>query len=540
MDEFDYIIVGAGAAGCVLTNRLSSDPGTSICVLEAGGRDSNPYIRMPAGFVKTVYGDRISWPFKSAPGAGIEGREIRLPQGKVRGGSSSINGMVYNRGQSADFDHWAQFGNRGWGFDDLLPYFNRSERRIGGDDNAARGRTGEVPITDMDWIHPVCEAFLDAAGGLGIPRNPDYNSGTQFGAGYYQRFINNGRRVSAARAFLKPALARENVTLRENVHVTSLVFEGNRVTGVQYRDSSGGAHAVKARREVLVSAGATNSPKLLQLSGIGPPELLRSLGIPVVKALDGVGENLRDHYSARMVARAKNTRTINQYARWPHLPVQFMKWLVGKPSVLGICPSVAYVHGKSHPDLEDADIRILFTPGSYAEGRTYILDEYPGMTCGAAQPRPQSSGYVRAASPDPLEAPIIQPNYLTDEADQRITVTGMRLVRDILHRPELSQFFDVETLPGPAATTDDELLDFAKRNGNTGYHLVGTCRMGPAADTRSVVDDELRVHGIDGLRVVDASIMPMLPSANTYASTLAIAEKAADMIRGRSAPGPAS
>jgi choline dehydrogenase len=533
LDTFDYIIVGAGAAGCVLANRLSSDPSINLCVLEAGGRDSNPYIRMPAGFVKTVYGDSISWAFTTAPGAGIEGREIKMPQGKVRGGSSSINGMVYNRGQRADFDHWAQFGNRGWGFDDLLPYFNRSERRIGGADDAVRGRNGEVPVTDMDWIHPVCEAFLDSAAGLGIPRNPDYNSGFQFGAGYYQRFINKGRRVSAARAFLRPALAREGVTLRENVHVLAVEFDGHRATGVRYRDSRGSEYVVHARREVLLCSGTANSPKLLQLSGIGPPALLQELGVPLVKALDGVGENLRDHYSARMVARARNVRTINQYARWPHLPFEFMKWLLGKPSVLGICPSVAYVHAKSQPDLDDADIRILFTPGSYAQGRTYILDDYPGMTCGAAQPRPQSSGYVRAASRDPLVAPIIQPNYLTDEADQRITVTGMRLVREIFNRPELSTYFDAETLPGPQATTDDELLDYARRNGNTGYHLVGTCRMGPAGDTRSVVDDELRVHGIAGLRVVDASIMPMLPSANTYASTLAIAEKAADMIRGR-------
>lgn len=532
MDTFDYVIVGAGAAGCVLANRLSSDPNVSVCVLEAGGRDSNPYIRMPAGFVKTVYGDSISWSFKTASGPGIEGREIRMPQGKVRGGSSSINGMVYNRGQRADFDHWAQFGNRGWGFDDLLPYFKRSERRIGAGDDEVRGRDGEVPITDMDWIHPVCEAFLASAGGLGIPRNPDYNSGLQYGAGYYQRFINKGRRVSAAKAFLRPALARENVTLRENVHVLGLELRGRQATGVRYRHSSGSEYAVHARREVLLCCGTANSPKLLQLSGIGPANLLNELGVPVVHALSGVGENLRDHYSARMVARARNTRTINQYARWPHLPFEFMKWLVGKPSVLGICPSVAYVHAKSQPDLEDADIRILFTPGSYAQGRTYILDDYPGMTCGAAQPRPQSSGFVRAASRDPLVAPIIQPNYLTDEADQRITVTGMRLVRAILNGPELSEFFDVETLPGPEAITDDELLDFARRYGNTGYHLVGTCRMGPAADTRSVVDDELRVHGIDGLRVVDASIMPMLPSANTYAATLAIAEKAADMIRG--------
>jgi choline dehydrogenase len=312
-------------------------------------------------------------------------------------------------------------------------------------------------------------------------------------------------------------------------------MDGCKATGVRYRDGAGREHVVQARREVILSAGAVNSPKLLQLSGIGPADLLNGIGVPVHVSLPGVGENLRDHYSVRMTARARNVRTINEYARWPRLPWEVVKWLRGKPSVLAICPTIAFVHGKSHPSLEESDLRILFTPGSYADGRVYVLDDYPGMTCGAAQPRPESSGYVRAVSRDPADAPIVQPNYLAAEADRRITLAGLRLARALLNRPELNAYFETETLPGAAVTTDDELLDFARRRGNTGYHLVGTCRMGPSTDQNAVVDDALRVHGVEGLRVIDASIMPMLPSANTFAATIAIAEKGADLIRGRSA-----
>ncbi|MFT5508507.1 MAG: choline dehydrogenase [Hyphomicrobiaceae bacterium] len=535
MDTFDYVVIGAGAAGCVLANRLSEDDAATVCVLEAGGGDRHPFISIPAGFVKTLYGDRFVWPFESEPGESLGGRRIALPQGKVVGGSSSINGMVYNRGQRADFDTWAQMGNRGWGFDELLPYFKRSERRLGPGDDQFRGRDGELPITDIDWINPLAEAFLGAAEGLGIPRNPDYNAGTQFGAGYFQRYIHQGKRWSAAKAFLKPALRRKSTELRTRSQVVEIVLDGKRATGVRYRDGSGNEHVVNARREVIVSAGAVNSPKLLQISGIGPAGLLGDIGVPVRAELSGVGENLRDHYSVRMTARARNVRTINEYARWPRLGGEIAKWLAGKPSILALCPTIAYVHGKSHPGIEDSDLRILFTPGSYMDGRVYVLDDHPGLTCGAAQPRPESSGYVRAISSDPTAAPAVQPNYLAAETDQRVTLAGLRLVRQLLHRPELANYFEAETLPGPDVQTDDELLDFARRRGNTGYHLVGTCRMGPAGDTRSVVDDQLRVHGIEALRVIDASIMPMLPSANTFAGTIAIAEKGADMIRDRTA-----
>ncbi|MDH3699996.1 MAG: GMC family oxidoreductase N-terminal domain-containing protein [Alphaproteobacteria bacterium] len=535
METFDYVVVGAGAAGCVLTNRLTEDEASSVCVLEAGGKDRHPFISIPAGFVKTLYGDRFVWPFVTEPSEALDGRSVAVPQGKVLGGSSSINGMVYNRGQSADFDTWAQMGNRGWGFDDLLPYFKRSERRLGPGDDRYRGRTGELPITDLDWINPLAEAFLDAAGGMGIPRIPDYNAGRQFGAGYFQRYIHEGKRVSAAKAFLRPALRRRSTSLRTGAQVVEIVLDGGRATGVRYRDRAGVEHVVHARREVVLSAGAVNSPKLLQISGIGPAPLLNDIGVPIRAELTGVGENLRDHYSVRMTARARNVRTINEYARWPRLPLEIAKWARGKPSVLAICPTIAFVHGKSHPDLDDSDLRILFTPGSYRDGRIYVLDDHPGMTCGAAQPRPESAGYVRAISRDPADAPVVQPNYLAAEADRRITLAGLRLARALMNRPELARYFETETLPGADVSTDDELLDFARRRGNTGYHLVGTCRMGPAADERAVVDDALRVHGVQNLRVVDASIMPMLPSANTFAATIAIAEKGADLIRGRNA-----
>ena len=535
MDTFDYVVVGAGAAGCVLTNRLSEDGAVSVCVIEAGGNDRHPLISIPAGFVKTLYGDRFVWPFETEPSPALDGRSVAIPQGRVVGGSSSINGMVYNRGQAADFDTWAQMGNRGWDFEGLLPYFKRSERRIGAGDDRFRGRTGELPITDIDWINPLAEAFLDAAEGMGIPRTPDYNAGYQFGAGYFQRYIHEGKRVSAAKAFLRPALRRKSTALRTGAQVVALEMEGRKATGVRYRDGAGNEHVVQARREVILSAGAVNSPKLLQLSGIGPAGLLNDIGAPVVAPLAGVGENLRDHYSVRMTARARNVLTINEYARWPRLPLEVAKWLGRKPSVLALCPTIAFVHGKSHPDLEESDLRILFTPGSYKDGRVYVLDDFPGMTCGAAQPRPESIGYVRAVSRDPADAPVVQPNYLAAEADQRITLAGLRLARALLNSPELGDFFETETLPGTAVSSDDELLDFARQRGNTGYHLVGTCRMGPATDATAVVDDELRVHGVGNLRVIDASIMPMLPSANTFASTIAIAEKGADLIRGREA-----
>ncbi|WP_135466734.1 GMC family oxidoreductase [Crenalkalicoccus roseus] len=541
-DSFDYVIVGAGAAGSVLANRLTEDPGVTVCVLEAGPPDRNPFIHIPAGFIKTLHDPAITWQFRTEPTENTAGRRIATVQGRTLGGSSSINGMIYNRGQPADLDSWAQRGNRGWSYADCLPYYRRSENRIGLCDETRRGRQVDgIPITDMDWIHPISEAFIAGCVALGIPRNPDYNSGDQVGVGYFQRAIRNGRRVSAARAFLRPALSRPNIEVRTNARAAAILFEGRRAVGVRYLHARGvPAREVRARREVILSAGTVNTARLLQVSGVGPAPLLQRLGVGVVHALAGVGENFRDHYASRFVVRARpGVPTLNELSRGLRLGVEILRWGLRRPSILATAPSHVHVFWKSFEGLDAPDLQCVFTPGSYAEGKVYVLDDYPGMTAGAWQHRPESVGWVRARSTDVFEDPEIQPNYLSHPMDRRVHLAGMRLVRRLLSTPQLAPYVERETLPGPKAQSDDELLDFARRNGSTTYHLIGTARMGPATDPTAVVDDRLLVHGMEGLRVVDASIMPSMPSANTYATTLMIAEKAADLIRGRQPLAPA-
>ncbi|WP_431301961.1 GMC family oxidoreductase [Sediminicoccus sp. BL-A-41-H5] len=534
-DEFDYVIVGCGAAGSLLAARLSEDAQSSVCVLEAGPKDRNPFIHIPAGFIKTLKDPGVTWQFSTEPTERTGGRRIATVQGRTLGGSSSVNGMIYNRGQPNDLDHWAQRGNRGWGYADCLPYFMRTERRIGYGDPERRGRTEGIPVTDMDWIHPVTEAFIAGCVGLGIPRNPDYNSGDQAGVGYFQRAILNGRRVSAYRAFLHNALNRPNLSLRTNARACEIIMEGKRAVGVRYLSERGGKPVeVRARREVILSGGTANTARLLQVSGIGPGWLLQKLGVAVKHELAGVGENFRDHYASRFVMRAKpGTQTLNELSKGLNLGKQLLRWGTGQPNILATAPSHAHVFWKSFEGLDQPDLQCVFTPGSYKEGMVYVLDDYPGMTAGAWQHRPESKGWVRARSTDVFEDPEIQPNYLSDEMDRRVHIGGMRLLRRMLSTPELAPFVDQETLPGPDVQTDDELLDFAFKNGSTTYHLIGTARMGPREDPTAVVDDRLRVHGMEGLRVVDASIMPAMVSANTYATTLMIAEKASDFIRGR-------
>jgi choline dehydrogenase len=534
-DTFDYVIVGGGSAGSLLANRLTEDGTATVCVLEAGPPDRNPFIHVPAGFIKTLFDPGVTWQFKTEPTERTGGRGIATTQGRTLGGSSSVNGMIWNRGQPADLDAWAQRGNRGWGFADVLPYYRRSERRIGLADETVRGRDGFIPVTDMDWIHQVSEAFIAGCVAAGIPRNPDYNSGNQAGVGYFQRAILNGRRVSAARAYLKPALSRRNLEVRTNARACAIVLDGTRATAIRYLRQRGGPETtVHARREVILSAGTVNTARLLQVSGIGPAALLGRLGVPVRHELPGVGSNFRDHYAVRLVMRAKSgTVTLNEMSRGPRLAAEIARWAVGKPSILATAPSHVHVFWQSFEGLDLPDLQCVFTPGSYKQGSVYVLDDYPGMTAGAWAHRPQSHGHVHARSTDVFEDPVIQPNYLSDPMDRRVTLGGARLIRRLLHTPELAPFVDAEVLPGPDVQTDDEWLDFAYRNGSTTYHLIGTARMGPATDPTAVVDDQLRVHGLQALRVVDASIMPSMPSANTYATTLAIAEKASDMIRGR-------
>jgi choline dehydrogenase len=469
------------------------------------------------------------------------GRRILAPRGKTLGGSSSINGHIYNRGQRMDFDTWAQLGNRGWSYADVLPYFRRMERRIGDGDPKFRGRDGSLTVTDIDWRHPLCDAFIEGAVGLGIPRNPDYNGAIQEGVAYAQRTIHNGRRVSAARAFLHPAMRRPNLRVETRAHTTEILLEGRRAVGVRYRKGGrGGAlREARARCDVILSAGTFNSPQLLQLSGIGPAPLLKSLGIPVRHALAGVGENLRDHYAPRFVARVKNIDTINEMVRGARLAGEIAKWLLTRKGVLALSPTHVYCFWRSDPNVENCDLQFTFTPASYREGVQGELEREPGMTVASWQQRPESRGYVRVRSADPFAAPIIQPNYLAEESDRRILLAGMKLARRLLKTRPLEPYYDREDFPGPEVQSDEELLEAAKKRGTTTFHPSGTCRMGSAGDPMAVVDDRLRVHGLEGLWVIDASIMPTMLSANINAATLMLADKASDFILGRTPPEPA-
>ena len=533
-DTFDYIVVGGGTAGSIMVNRLSAD-GASVCLLEAGPKDRHPFIHIPAGYIKNIYSPKMTWNFKSKPELATANRSFPLPQGRVLGGSSSINGLNYVRGQSADYDNWAQMGNTGWSYGDVLPYFKRSERRIGPGDDAVRGRDGEMPITDLDLIHPVCEAFIKGAAQMGIPRNPDYNSGDQAGTGYFQRTIHKGYRYSAAKAFLRPARKRPNVDIRTNAQAAEILFEGTRANGVRYlRDGrEGNAVDVRARREVILCAGALNTPKLLQLSGIGPAEVLGDLGIKVRVDLHGVGNNLRDHYGVRMVSTLKGVKTFNSMARGLPLGLEVVKWLWGRPSLLSVSPSLTHLFWKSSDALETPDLEYVMTPASFREGTVGLLDNMPGMTVGVWQMRPESHGYVRPVSRNPFDPPEINPNYLSDPRDQQVLLRSIHLGRKLMTTAPLQPWLTGKTNPDQDLQSDDELLDWARREGITVYHMIGTARMGPDGDPGAVVDSQLRVRGLQGLRVADASVMPVMPSGNTNAPVMMVAEKAADMILGK-------
>jgi choline dehydrogenase len=536
-EAFDYVIVGAGSAGSVLASRLSEDGLTSVLLLEAGPRDWHPYIHVPAGFIKTFYDARVNWLYEMEPSAWTGGRRILAPRGKTLGGSSSINGHVYNRGQRMDFDTWAQLGNRGWGYADVLPYFRRMERRLGEGDATYRGRDGALTVSDLEWRHPLCEAFIAGAVSLGIPRNRDYNGAHQEGVAYAQRTIHNGRRVSAATAFLHPARKRPNLSVRTRAHATCLLFEAKRCVGVAYAAGGRGGprREVRARREVILSGGTFNSPQLLQISGVGPESLLKSHGIPLRHALSGVGENLSDHYAPRFVARVKNASTINELARGLRLAGEIVRYITTRKGILALNPTLVYCFWRSDPSVENPDLQFTFTPASYAQGVQGELEVEPGMTVASWQQRPNSRGYVRLRSADPFEPPIIQPNYLAEESDRRVLLAGMKLARRLLKTQPLLPYYDYEDFPGAAVASDEELLGAAKERGTTTFHPSGTCRMGPRTDPSAVVDDQLRVHGLEGLRVIDASVMPTMLSANLNAATLMVADKASDLIRGRPA-----
>ena len=534
-DRYDYVIVGAGSAGCVLANRLSENPDHKVCLLEAGPPDWNPFIHIPAGFVKTLKDPSVNWLFETQPSWGTNGRVIAAPRGKTLGGSSSINGLVYNRGQAMDFDSWAQLGNRGWGYADILPYFKRLETRLGKGDPLYRGQSGEQVITDLDWRHPLCDAFVQAARDMGMPVNEDYNGRTQEGVTYVQRTAKGRLRYSAAKAFLTPAKSRPNLHIITNAHTTSIQVEGGRATGVTF--AKGGRHGIQqqvlASREVILSSGVVGSPHLLELSGIGNGDHLRALGLDVVHHLPGVGENLRDHYAPRFTGRAKNTSTINELTRGPKLLGEVGKYLLGRPSILGLGPTLVYCFWHSDPAIRNHDLQLTFAPASYKEGVQSEIDTEPGFTCAAWQQRPESRGFIHARTSDPFDKPVIQPNYLDAEEDRRVVLAGMKLARQLMHSSALAPYLDHEVYPGHQVSSDDELLQVARERGTTTYHMMGTCRMGPSTDPTAVVDDSLSVHGLKGLRVIDASVMPTMLSANLNAGAMMIGEKGSDLVLGK-------
>ncbi|MFP6749588.1 MAG: GMC family oxidoreductase N-terminal domain-containing protein [Alphaproteobacteria bacterium] len=539
-DEFDYVIIGAGSAGCILANRLTADGKHDVCLLEAGPRDWNPYLHIPAGFIKTLTNAKVNWLYQAEPSHWTGGRVIDVPRGKTLGGSSAINGHIYNRGQRMDYDNWAQRGNQGWGYADVLPYFRRCERRIGEADDTYRGREGNLQVTDLNYTHPLCEAFMKGAEQLGIPRNPDYNGARQEGISYVQRTTYGRRRVSTARAFLNPAKSRPNLTVRTSAHATRILLEGKWAVGVEYCKGGRGGQTVRVRanREVILSGGAINSPQLLHVSGIGPAALLQSLGIETSHELAGVGENLRDHYAPRFSARVRGIETINERSRGLKLVGEVVKYFIGAKSIVNLSPSMVYGFWHSDEAARNNDLQFIFTPASYKQGVHGLLADHPGFTIAAWQHRPQSKGWVRARSADPFEKPIIQPNYLADEGDRRVLVSAMKLARRLMHTEPMKPYFDYEEYPGDEVRSDDELLEAARHFGGSTFHVMGTCRMGPDTDPTAVVDDQLRVHGMEGLRVIDASVMPAMISANLNAAAMMIGEKGSDLVLGNAPPEP--
>jgi len=531
-ERFDYIIVGAGSAGCILANRLTANGKYSVCLLEAGPPDRNPYIHIPAGFIKTLENSHVNWMYRSEPSHWTAGRTIEVPRGKTLGGSSSINGHIYNRGQRIDYDTWAQRGNLGWGYADILPYFKRTEERIGDGNNTFRGREGNVKVTDLQYSHPLCEAFMEGAEEIGIPRNPDYNGEIQEGISYVQRTTYKGRRVSTARAYLKPAINRSNLTVRTNAFATQIILDKKKAIGIHYYKGGRGGSLVEvlANREVILSGGTINSPQLLQISGIGGGGLLNSLGIDIKHELTGVGENLRDHYAPRFNVRVKNIETINEKSHGLRLAGEVVKYLLGAKSIVNLSPSMVYGFWHTNTVTRSNDVQFIFTPASYKRGEHGVLDEYPGFTVAAWQHRPESTGWVHARSSDPFEKPEIQPNYLEDEEDRRVTVGAMKMARQLIHTHAMTPYVDYEEFPGQQVQTDAELLEAARHCGSTTYHLMGTSRMGPDTDPTAVVDHQLRVHGMENIRIIDASIMPTMMSANLNAATMMIGEKGADMV----------
>jgi choline dehydrogenase len=525
--QADYVVVGAGSAGCVVAARLS-ETGAKVLLLEAGPRDWHPMIHIPAGILKLLHNPLVNWNYTAQPEPSTGNRPIHWPRGRVLGGSSSINGMFYVRGNPADYDGWAQMGCRGWTYDDVLPMFRRSEHYVAGGDPEFRGQGGPLKVEDYRTILPLTHAFVAAAQQAGYPLTPDYNGKTQEGVGYAQMTRKGRFRGSTAQTFLREAKNRSNLQVLTGAAATRLLFEGKRCVGVAFR-RGGAEHRAMAVREVILSGGSINSPQLLQISGVGPGEHLKSIGVEVVHDAAGIGSNLIDHYTARVTHRVKDLISINQLSRGPRLAAEAMKFATIGKGALTFGVTSATIFCRSREGLASPDLQLLFTPASYDQNRFGQLERKSGMTVAVCPTRPDSRGSIMAKSPDPFEYPAITPGYLTAESDLDIMLAGIRKVRHIFSQPALAEHSLGETLPTDTVADDADLIAFCRRGGTSLYHQVGTCRMGE--DPAAVVDSRLRVRGVDGLRVVDASIMPTLTTGNTNAPSIMIGEKGAAMIR---------
>jgi choline dehydrogenase len=524
--EFDYVIVGAGSAGCVLANRLSADGKHKVLLLEAGPKDTNIWIHVPIGYGKLFKEKTVNWMYQTEPEPGLNGRQVFQPRGKVLGGSSSINGLLYVRGQHEDYDRWRQRGNVGWSYDDVLPYFKKAENQQRGA-NDYHGAGG--PLSVSDWRHedPLSEAFVKAAVESGIPFNPDFNGATQEGAGFFQTTTRSGRRASSAFSYLRPAKGRANLHIETSALAQRILFEGRKAKVVEYRQN-GNLRTARARKEVLVSSGSYNSPQLLQLSGVGPAELLKSHGIGVVLDAPGVGNDLQDHMQVRIVMRGQNCLTLNDVVNNPVRRVMAgARYALSRSGPLTVAAGTSGAFFKTNPRLASPDIQIHFIPFS-TDKMGEKLHPFSGFTATVCQLRPESRGSLKIRSADPSAPPKIHINYLATETDRAAFIDGIRILRNILAAPAMKPYTANEVYPGSDKTSDEDLLDFCRKTGSTVYHPTSTCRMGN--DPLAVVDQRLRVRGIEGLRVVDASVMPDLMSGNTNAPTIMIAEKASDMI----------